>query len=134
MYNQDVDARKGITQLALEGFFKLAKRWHLSRTEAMTLLGLTATSTYANWKNGKSGAIPRDTLERITYLLSIDERLQQNQISDTAINQWLRHSHSNGTQCAPLEQMLKGNVIDIYYVQQQLNQRREQPVMENIPT
>tara|TARA_R110001599_G_scaffold122992_1_gene295156 strand:+ start:568 stop:972 length:405 start_codon:yes stop_codon:yes gene_type:complete len=131
MYNQDVDARKGITQLALEGFFRLAKRWHLSRTEAMTLLGLAATSTYANWKNGKSGAIPRDTLERITYLLNIDEQLQQNQISDTAINQWLRHTALNGGQYTPLEQMLKGNVIDIYSVHQQLALHREQPVMES---
>ncbi len=122
MYNQDVSARRGIAQLALKGFFGMAYRWQLTRPEAMTLLGLTATSTYANWKNGKTGTIPRDTLERISYLLSIEETLKHSFPTDTAIIQWLRDIQSEKMNCSPLDKMLQGNVIDVYWVQQNLNQ------------
>ncbi len=120
MHNQDVNARRGIAQLALKGFFNMANRWQLSRPEAMTLLGLTATSTYANWKNGKTGTIPRDTLERISYLLNIDEKLRGSCPTEAAVNMWLRRKNINGMEHSPLEHMLQGNVIDVYWVQQNL--------------
>ena len=120
MYDQDVNARRGIAQLALKGFFSLSRRWRLTRPEAMTLLGLTATSTYANWKNGRTGTIPRDTLERISYLLNIDERLRQELETDAQIVQWLRHSTTEQHRTAPLTIMLQGNVIDIHWVQTHL--------------
>ncbi|WP_290582633.1 antitoxin Xre-like helix-turn-helix domain-containing protein [Ketobacter sp.] len=125
MYNQDdVTARRGIAQLALKGFFNLAARWQLTRPEAMTLLGLTATSTYANWKNGKTGTIPRDTLERISYLFRIDEILRHACPTDTAIIQYLRQPSSRDNPADSLMQrMLQGNVIDIYLVQQSLTQQ-----------
>jgi hypothetical protein len=126
MYNQDVDARRGIAQLALKGFFNTANRWQLTRPEAMTLLGLTATSTYANWKNGRTGTIPRDALERISYLLHIDDILKSHYPTDTAINQRLRQPQSKSVASSSfLGQMLQGNVIDIYQVQEQLIQLSE---------
>lgn len=120
MYSQDVDARRGIAQLALKGFFGMANRWQLSRPEAMTLLGLTATSTYANWKNGKTGTIPRDTLERISYLLNIDEQLRKTHPTHTSVNMWLRQKNITGLDSSALEKMLQGNVIDVYWVLQKL--------------
>ncbi len=105
----------------------MASRWQLTRPEAMTLLGLTATSTYANWKNGKTGTIPRDTLERISYLLNIDDSLRAYLPTDTAIIQRLRHPqtpHEKPTSF--IQRMLQGNVIDIYLVQQELLQHGEQ--------
>ena len=120
MYSQDVNARRNIAQLALKGFFNMAARWELTRPEAMTLLGLTATSTYANWKNGKTGTIPRDTLERISYLLNIDEQLRQIHPTDTAVSMWLRHKSNDDNGGSPLDKMLQGNVIDLYWVQQNL--------------
>ncbi len=122
MYSEDVEARRGIAQLALKGFFSLAYRWQLSRPEAMTLLGLTATSTYANWKNGKTGTIPRDTLERISYLFNIDDKLRQNNNSEHDINLWLRCEQKLLDGHSPLARMLAGNVIDIYWIKQNLNQ------------
>lgn len=123
---QDVTARRGIAQLALKGFFSLAARWQLSRPEAMTLLGLTATSTYANWKNNKTSTLPRDTLERISYLLSIDETLKHFHKTDTTSHQWLRHPCTRLSGLSPMGHMLQGNVIDIYHVQVNLNPLLEQ--------
>jgi len=104
----------------------MASRWQLTRPEAMTLLGLTATSTYANWKNGKTGTIPRDTLERISYLLNIDDSLRACLPTDTAIIQRLRQPHPTHQSTSYIERMLQGNVIDIYLVQQELLQHGEQ--------
>ena len=99
----------------------MAARWQLTRPEAMTLLGLTATSTYANWKNGKTGTIPRDTLERISYLFRIDEILRNALPTDTAIIQYLREPDSrDAPRSSLMQRMLQGNVIDIYLVQQML--------------
>lgn len=121
MYSEDIDARRGIAQLALKAFFNLANRWHLTRPEAMTLLGLTATSTYANWKNGKTGTIPRDTLERISYLLNIDDTLRQISRNDLSLRAWLRQVHTQLPGLSPLQRMLHGNVIDLYWVQQNIS-------------
>lgn len=110
--------RRGIAQLALKGFFSIAKRWRLNRPQAMNLLGLTATSTYANWKNCKTSTIPRDTIERISYLLKIDETLKQIFFSEEAILDWLGNPLSGGALGgkAPLDKMLEGNVVDLYHV------------------
>jgi len=121
MYSEDVEARRGIAQLALKGFFSLAHRWRLSRPEAMTLLGLTATSTYANWKNGKTGTIPRDTLERISYLFHIDDKLRQLTQTAQELRLWLRTTHVLLEGQSPLDHMLLGNVIDIYSIQQRIS-------------
>lgn len=121
MYEQDVTARRGLAQLALKGFFNMAARWQLTRPEAMTLLGLTATSTYANWKNGKTGTIPRDTLERISYLLQIDEYLRNKRPTDTGIIQYLREPRNHqDNDSSFMNRMLQGNVIDIYLVREEL--------------
>ncbi|MCK5789205.1 MAG: hypothetical protein KAH34_00120 [Ketobacter sp.] len=105
----------------------MSARWQLTRPEAMTLLGLTATSTYANWKNGKTGTIPRDTLERISYLLHIDDTLRTQLPTDTAIIQYLREPRrDNDPKSSCMDRMLQGNVIDIYMVQQELSKLCEQ--------
>ncbi|MCG8670888.1 MAG: hypothetical protein MI867_15865, partial [Pseudomonadales bacterium] len=102
--------------LALKGFFTIAKRWQLTRPQAMNLLGLTATSTYANWKNCKTSTIPRDTIERISYLLKIDETLKLLHGSDIEILEWLQAPHKAFKDLAPMDKMLQGNVVDIYQV------------------
>ena len=119
MDKQDIIARRGIAELALKGFFDIAHRWKLSRQDAMTLLGLTATSTYANWKNGKTSTLPRDTLERISYLLNIDDVFNNanSDIKSNAIHM-LHTPHPELHHESPLDRMLQGNVSDIYVVQQ----------------
>src|SRR5438045_4181086 len=63
-------------QALLRTFFSIADAWKLSARESMTLLGLRSRSTYHVWKEGKSGALSRDTLERISYVLGIFKALQ----------------------------------------------------------
>jgi hypothetical protein len=121
MDKQDIVARRGIAELALKGFFDLAHRWELNRQDAMTLLGLTATSTYANWKNGKTGTLPRDTLERISYLLNIDDAFKNTNTLKNTIN-ILHTPHPELQHDSPLDRMLQGNVADIYVVREAVQQ------------
>jgi len=132
MDKQDTVARRGIAELALKGFFDIARRWKLSRQDAMTLLGLTATSTYANWKNGKTGTLPRDTLERISYLLNIDDILKKN-ITSTPNNSidMLHAPHPELQYESPFDRMLQGNVVDIYVVQQMIQKAIQQTHQPN---
>ena len=125
MDKHDVEARRGIAELALKGFFDIACRWKLNRQEAMTLLGLTATSTYANWKNGNTNTLPRDTLERISYLLEIDRTLKstlntEEKNSEIETINVLNTPLPSLKNQSPLDKMLMGNVADIYLVQQAL--------------
>lgn len=115
MDKQEITARRGIAELALKGFFDIAQRWNLNRKEAMTLLGLTATSTYANWKNSKTGTLPRDTLERISYLLNIDDIVRH---TSFGMDNILRTPLADLSQLSPLERMLQGDVVDIYIVRE----------------
>ena len=57
--------RKGLSGPALRTFFRIAELWSLSVHEQMTLLGLSARSTFFKWKKHSDITLPIDTLERI---------------------------------------------------------------------
>ena len=68
--------RRRLSGPALRTFFRIADLWGLSADEQMTLLGLTAKSTFYKWKKNPSTVLPRDTLERISYVVGIYKALQ----------------------------------------------------------
>ena len=113
-------------QALLRTFFNIAEAWKLSAREAMTLLGLRSRSTYHVWKDGESGALPRDTLERISYVLGIYKALQMLLPSDEAADAWIRKPNTAplfGGRSA-LDRLLSGNVADLYEVRCYLDAQR----------
>src|SRR5690625_5550637 len=58
-------------QAALNAFFRIAEAWDLRVAEQRALLGDPPSSTFYKWKRERRGALGRDTLERISYLLGI---------------------------------------------------------------
>ncbi|MEQ9328566.1 MAG: hypothetical protein RJQ21_14885 [Rhodospirillales bacterium] len=68
--------RKGLSGPALRTFFRIAELWKLSVDDQMALLGLSARSTFFKWKKNPDTVLPRDTLERISYILGIYKGLQ----------------------------------------------------------
>jgi antitoxin Xre/MbcA/ParS-like protein len=107
-------------------FFNIAAAWKLSPREAMTLLGLNSRSTFHVWKGGKSGPLPRDTLERISYVLGIYKALQLLLPSDESADAWIRKPNTAplfGGRSA-LERVLSGNVADLYEVRRYLDAQR----------
>lgn len=113
-------------QALLRTFFNIADAWKLSPREAMTLLGLGSRSTFHVWKSGRSGPLPRDTMERISYVFGIYKALQMLLPSDQAADAWMRKPNTAplfGGRSA-LERLLSGNVSDLYEVRRYLDAQR----------
>lgn len=123
----DTEARrKQLSGPALRAFFRIAKDWALSTDEQMKLLGLGAKSTFYNWRKDPNVALPRDTMERVSYLLGIYKALQILLPKAEAADAWVKQPNS----AAPfggkpaLERMLSGNVADLFVVRQYLDAQR----------
>lgn len=111
---------------ALRAFFRVAHLWELGVHEQMTLLGLASRSTYFKWKRDGTDFLPRDTLERISYILGIYKALQILLPDESAADAWVRRPNSAfpfGGKSA-LDRMLSGNVADLYIVRQYLDAER----------
>jgi hypothetical protein len=124
-------ARRSAAQLplarpALRTFFRIAELWRLSVPEQMTLLGLGSRSTYFKWKKDGTDVIPRDTLERLSYLFGIYKALQLLIPDERAADAWVRRPNAaplfSGR--SALERMLSGNVSDLYEVRRYLDAQR----------
>lgn len=111
---------------ALRSFFRLAEHWDLRVAEQRKLLGDPPESTFYKWKRERDGALSRDTLERISYLLGIWKSLQILFPDPAQADAWLRKPNTGapfGGQPA-LARMLSGNVADLYVVRQYLDAQR----------
>lgn len=111
---------------ALTAFFRMADAWKLRTAEQRRLLGDPPESTFYKWKRQKGGALARDTLERISYLLGIWKSLQILFPDPAQADAWLAKPNQAavfGGQSA-LERMLSGNVADLYVVRQYLDAQR----------
>ena len=118
--------RKALSGPALRTFFRIAELWKLRVKEQMTLLGITSRSTYFKWKQEHDVTLPRDTLERISYVLGIYKALQILFPDTTAADAWIRKPNTAppfGGRSA-LERMLSGHVSDLYVVRQYLDAQR----------
>ncbi len=118
--------RKAMSGPALRTFFRIADLWALSVEEQMTLLGTTSRSTFFKWKRAKDVTLPKDTLERISYILGIYKALQVLLPDEQAADAWIRKPNAAppfGGQSA-LDRMLSGYVSDLYVVRQYLDAQR----------
>lgn len=111
---------------ALRAFFRIAQLWRLSVDEQIRLLGSPSRSTYFKWKKEGARQLPRDTLERISYILGIYKALQILLPDTGAADAWIRKPNTAppfGGRSA-LDRMLSGQVADLYVVRQYLDAQR----------
>lgn len=123
---RDAASAGALAAPALRTFFKLAENWGLRIAEQRRLLGDPPESTFYKWKRQQAGALSRDTLERISYLLGIWKSLQILFPDPAQADAWLRKPNQAplfGGQSA-LQRMLSGNVADLYVVRQYLDAQR----------
>lgn len=111
------------SETGLEVFARLAEAWALSTDEQMRLLGSPARSTFFKWKKD-GGALPRDTVERISHLCSIWKSLQILFTDPSRSDGWLRRPNEFFGGESALEVMLAGNFYDILRVRQYLDAQR----------
>ncbi len=110
----------------LRAFARIADLWRLSVAEQQALLGIASRSTYFKWRKDAHARLPRDTLERLSYLLGIYKALQVLLPAAQAADEWIRRPNEEplfGGRSA-LDRMLSGNVADLYLVRQYLDSQR----------
>ncbi|WP_374618665.1 antitoxin Xre/MbcA/ParS toxin-binding domain-containing protein [Devosia sp.] len=107
----------------MQAFFRMAERWNLSTDQQITLLGSPPRSTFFKWKK-EGGAVPPDTVERLSHLLSIWKALQILFTSDQASDAWMHAPNDFFNGDSALDVMLGGKVIDIYAVRRYLDAQR----------
>ncbi len=108
----------------LRAFARIAQAWRLSVDEQLALLGQPPRSTFFAWrKQPDRAALPRDTLERLSYLLGIYKSLQILLPDAMAADGWVRRPNAAPTFAgrSALDRMLAGNVADLAFVRQYLD-------------
>lgn len=119
-----VTNRRDLTGPALRTFFTIAEAWKLQEQEQMRLLGLESRSTFQSWKRGSVSSIPKDALERISYILGIYKGLHV--LLPKTADEWVRKPNAAktfGGQSA-LDRMMSGNVADLFVVRQYVDAQR----------
>ncbi|HET6632405.1 MAG TPA: MbcA/ParS/Xre antitoxin family protein [Rhodanobacteraceae bacterium] len=111
---------------ALRSFFRIAAKWGLSAEQERVLLGSPGRSTYFRWKKERDGALPKDALERISYLLGIYKALHILFPDDAQADGWVKRPNAAPLfgGCSALERMLGGQVGDLYLVRHYLDAQR----------
>ena len=118
--------RKGLSGPALRTFFRIAELWDLSVEQQMTLLGLSARSTFFKWRKEPNVVLPKDTLERISYIVGIYKALRILLPDEKAADEWVKRPNTASPfgGRAALDRMLSGQVADLFLVRQHLDAER----------
>src|ERR1700739_643903 len=116
--------RKDLTGPALRTFFRIAAAWDLKEQEQMRLLGLESRSTFQSWKRGAIAALPKDALERISYVMGIYKGLHV--LLPKSADEWVRKPNMARpfAGASALDRMMSGNVADLYVVRQYVDSQR----------
>ncbi len=107
----------------LRTFFRIAERWELTDDEQLGLLGLQDISSLVALRSGIAPPVPRDMLERISYVLGIFKAINTLLPVPERADGWIRASNTAPLFAgrAPIARMASGNFSDLYVVRQYLD-------------
>jgi uncharacterized protein (DUF2384 family) len=111
-------------RLALEGFFSIMEHWEIDNTVARRLLGSPAERTFYEWKKGKVGRLPEDTLRRIGYIAGIWKGLQIVYSQPDLADSWVKRPNAFFGGQTPLQRMAAGDVTDLAAVRTYIDAAR----------
>jgi hypothetical protein len=107
---------------ALSAFFRMAKAWQLSADEQRTLLGRPARTTFYRWRQGETGGVTLDLVERLSHLLAIYGALHGMYLEHERADAWVRRPNDAPLFAGqpPIARLLDGRVADLYEVRRYL--------------
>ena len=118
----DPDSAKA-GQVALKFFFNLMDKWNCTLEQQMVLLGSIGRSTLYKYRQLPEVRLPRDTLERVSYLMGIHKSLRILFGDKPSTYEWIKKANSeapfNGN--SALQLMLAGGVVDLADVRRYLD-------------
>lgn len=113
--------------MAKRGFFRIADLWGLSPGQMQVILGSPSRSTFYGWKKGAGGLLPRDTLERISYVVGVYKALQVLFPDPHQADAWIKKPNQAFGGRSALDRMLAGNVADLQAVRSYVDYVRGGP-------
>lgn len=118
----DPDSTKA-GQVALKFFFNLMDKWNCTLEQQMVLLGSIGRSTLYKYRQLPQVRLPRDTMERVSYLMGIHKSLRILFGDKPSTYEWVKKANSeapfNGN--SALQLMLAGGVVDLADVRRYLD-------------
>ena len=124
----ELDAAK-VSAAASNTFENIISAWNISQGDAMILLGYDekTKSTYYKWKRAPASVkLPKEKLERLSYIFGIYKALQILLPNTNSADEWIKKPNNaplfNGK--SALSRMLSGNVADLYVVRHYLDAQR----------
>jgi hypothetical protein len=110
-------------QTAFDVFFRLTDAWGLNTDEQIRLLGSPGRSTFFKWKKEVS-SVPRDTLERLSYIFGIYKALEILLPDPNSANSWIKRSNRYFGDRSALDVMMDGQVVDLFKVREYVDAQR----------
>jgi hypothetical protein len=110
--------------VAKRTFFRIMDIWGVSNDDAQVLLGNPSRSTFFSWKKGDGGNLPRDTFERVSYVIGIYKALQILFTEGGRADAWMSKPNEAFSGKSALDRMLAGNVSDLHAVRAYLDHAR----------
>ncbi|AQZ53596.1 MbcA/ParS/Xre antitoxin family protein [Martelella mediterranea] len=102
----------------------LFSRWRVSDSQACILLGGLSPRTWARWKGGDIGRIPRDLKARLSNLMGIHKALRIIFTDTDRVYGWVRRENAAFGGASALDVMLGGELTDIMRVRRYLDSIR----------
>ena len=102
----------------------LFRRWELTDAQASTLLGGLSARTWARWKTGVVGRIPRDLKSRLSNLMGIHKALRIIFTDADRSYGWVKRPNEAFGGAPALDVMLGGELTDIMRIRRYLGSVR----------
>lgn len=111
-----LETRKRLSRSAIDGFFAIVNKWHLSMDQAGELLGGIPRSSVYKLKETPS-TLRQDELMRISYLVGIYKALHI-LLPDNLADQWMTRPNDNPLfkGLAPLDYAVKSGIPGLQHV------------------
>ena len=102
----------------------LFSRWAVTDAQASVLLGGLSARTWARWKTGAIGRIPRDLKSRLSNLMGIHKALRIIFTETDRAYGWIQRPNDAFGGASALDVMLGGELTDIMRVRRYLDSVR----------
>jgi uncharacterized protein (DUF2384 family) len=115
-HQKPIEAANDRQALLLEGFFSIMDKWGVENKFARRILGMPPERTFFEWKRGKVGRLPEDTLRRIGYVAGIWKALEILYSTPEHADTWVKRPNKSFGGQTPLQRMAAGDVTDLAVV------------------
>jgi len=102
----------------------LFSRWGITDAQASVLLGGLSARTWARWKSGVVGRLPRDLKTRLSNLMGIHKSLRIIFTDNVRLYGWVSRSNDAFGGKSALDIMLAGELTDLMRVRRYLDNVR----------